>query len=103
MLLGTYCNTLTLVRFLELGLSVSCVCTKFPELNYVNDGTIQFEVQQPMIARDGPHPVDQPTHTYMMKHIEQRSLSAAFAIAAEALGLIGGTTLDGTQISSSCG
>nr|APQ35048.1 major capsid protein [Equid alphaherpesvirus 1] len=100
-LLGTYCNTLTLVRFLELGLSVSCVCTKFPELNYVNDGTIQFEVQQPMIARDGPHPVDQPTHTYMMKHIEQRSLSAAFAIAAEALGLIGGTTLDGTQISSS--
>ncbi|RXF43787.1 hypothetical protein EG864_14650, partial [Enterococcus faecalis] len=47
-LLGTYCSTLSLVRFLELGLSVACVCTKFPELSYVAEGTIQFEVQQPM-------------------------------------------------------
>ncbi|QBN85138.1 major capsid protein-like protein [Phocid alphaherpesvirus 1] len=100
-LLGTYCNTLTFVRFLELGLSVACVCTKFPELNYVNEGTIQFEVQQPMIARDGPHPVNQPIHNYMVKRIDRRSLSAAFAISSEALGLISGTNMDGTSISSS--
>ncbi|AQM74704.1 major capsid protein [Bovine alphaherpesvirus 5] len=99
-LLGTYCNTLTLVRFLELGLSVACVCTKFPELNYVNEGTIQFEVQQPMIARDGPHPVDQPVHNYMVKRINRRSLSAAFSIAAEALGLLAEEAADGTQVSS---
>ncbi|QBM10881.1 Major capsid protein [Caprine alphaherpesvirus 1] len=99
-LLGTYCNTLTLVRFLELGLSVACVCTKFPELNYVNEGTIQFEVQQPMIARDGPHPVDQPVHNYMVKRINRRSLSAAFSIAAEALGLLAEDGPDGTQVSS---
>ncbi|ASW27088.1 major capsid protein [Beluga whale alphaherpesvirus 1] len=99
-LLGVYCNTLTLVRFLELGLSVACVCTKFPELNYVNEGTIQFEVQQPMIARDGPHPVDQPVHNYMVKRIDRRSLSAAFSIAAEALGLISGSLMDGTRIAS---
>lgn len=99
-LLGTYCNTLTLVRFLELGLSVACVCTKFPELNYVHEGTIQFEVQQPMIARDGPHPVDQPVHNYMVKRINRRSLSAAFSIAAEALGLLAEEASDGTQVSS---
>ncbi|ACT88339.1 major capsid protein [Felid alphaherpesvirus 1] len=99
-LLGAYCNTLTFVRFLELGLSVACVCTKFPELNYVNEGTIQFEVQQPMIARDGPHPVNQPIHNYMAKRIDRRSLSAAFSIAAEALGLITETSIDGTHIST---
>ena len=99
-LLGTYCSTLSLVRFLELGLSVACVCTKFPELSYVAEGTIQFEVQQPMIARDGPHPADQPVHNYMIKRLDRRSLNAAFSIAVEALGLISGENLDGTHISS---
>ncbi|UJO49836.1 UL19 [anatid alphaherpesvirus 1] len=98
MLLGVYCNTLSLVRFLELGLSVACVCTRFPELTYVNDGTIQFETQQPMIARDGPHPADQPVHNYMTKSLDRRSLNAAFSIAAEALGLLSGVSFDGTQI-----
>nr|AEW89385.1 major capsid protein [Human alphaherpesvirus 3]AGC94529.1 mayor capsid protein [Human alphaherpesvirus 3]AKE13378.1 major capsid protein [Human alphaherpesvirus 3]AKG57933.1 ORF40 [Human alphaherpesvirus 3] len=100
-LLGTYCNTLNFVRFLELGLSVACICTKFPELAYVRDGVIQFEVQQPMIARDGPHPVDQPVHNYMVKRIHKRSLSAAFAIASEALSLLSNTYVDGTEIDSS--
>ncbi|AAG27215.1 major capsid protein [Cercopithecine alphaherpesvirus 9] len=100
-LLGTYCNTLNLLRFLELGLSVACVCTKFPELGYVRDGVIQFEVQQPMIARDGPHPLDQPVHNYMVKRIHKRSLSAAFSIASEALCLINKTHTDGTLIESS--
>ncbi|SCL76954.1 major capsid protein [Spheniscid alphaherpesvirus 1] len=99
MLLGTYCNTLTFVKFLELGLSVACVCTRFPELGYVNEGTIQFEVQQPMIARDGPHAADQPVHNYMTKRINRRSLQSAFVIAAEALGLLTAETFDGTRIS----
>ncbi|AFR32461.1 major capsid protein [Leporid alphaherpesvirus 4] len=99
-LLGAYCNTLSLVRFLELGLSVACVCTKFPEMAYLNEGRVQFEVQQPMIARDGPHPVEQPTHMYMSKVIDRRALNAAFAIATEALSLLSGEGLDGTRIST---
>ncbi|QPO25152.1 major capsid protein [Bovine alphaherpesvirus 2] len=99
-LLGAYCNTLSLVRFLELGLSVACVCTKFPEMAYMNEGRVQFEVQQPMIARDGPHPVEQPVHTYMSKIIDRRALTAAFTIASEALALLGGDAFDGTRISA---
>ncbi|ADO13809.1 major capsid protein [Saimiriine alphaherpesvirus 1] len=97
-LLGSYCNTLSFVRFLELGLSVACVCTKFPEIAYMNEGRIQFEVHQPMIARDGPHPVEQPVHHYMSKLIDRRALNAAFSIATEALALLTGEALDGTAI-----
>lgn len=89
-LLGSYCNTLSLVRFLELGLSVACVCTKFPELAYMNEGRVQFEVHQPLIARDGPHPIEQPTHNYMTKIIDRRALNAAFSLATEAIALLTG-------------
>ncbi|AMB16992.1 major capsid protein [Macropodid alphaherpesvirus 1] len=98
-LLGTYCSTLSLVRFLELGLSVACVCTKFPELGYTDEGMIQFEVHQPIIARDGPQQADQPIHHYMTKYLTRRSLNTAFTIAAEAMALLTGESLDGTQIS----
>ncbi|BAP00698.1 major capsid protein; VP5 [Pteropodid alphaherpesvirus 1] len=98
-LLGTYCNTLSWVRFLELGLSVACVCTKFPELAYMNEGRVQFEVHQPLIARDGPHPIEQPIHNYMTKLIDRRALNAAFTLATEALSLLTGEALDGTRIS----
>ncbi|AQS79197.1 major capsid protein VP5 [Ateline alphaherpesvirus 1] len=97
-LLGSYCNTLSFVRFLDLGLSVACVCTKFPEIAYMNEGRIQFEVHQPMMARDGPHPVDRPVHHYMTKLIDRRALNAAFSIATEALALLTGEALDGTAI-----
>ncbi|AID52721.1 major capsid protein [Falconid herpesvirus 1] len=100
MLLGTYCNTLSLVRFLETGLAVACVCTRAPDLAYMNEGTVQFEVQQPMIAREGPHPADQPVHNYMVKRVSRRSLNAAFVVAAEALGLLSEVSLDGTAIAS---
>uniref|UniRef100_A0AAU0K766 Major capsid protein n=1 Tax=Anatid alphaherpesvirus 2 TaxID=3080522 RepID=A0AAU0K766_9ALPH len=99
MLLGTYCNTLSLVRFLETGLAVACVCTRAPDLEYMREGTVQFEVQQPMIAREGPHPADQPQHNYMVKRVCRRSLNAAFVVAAEALGLLAETSLDGTAVS----
>lgn len=99
-LLGSYCNTLSLVRFLELGLSVACVCTKFPELAYMNEGRVQFEVHQPLIARDGPHPIEQPTHNYMTKIIDRRALNAAFSLATEAIALLTGEALDGTGISA---
>nr|AHM96067.1 major capsid protein [Papiine alphaherpesvirus 2] len=97
-LLGSYCNTLSLVRFLELGLSVACVCTKFPELAYMNEGRVQFEVHQPLIARDGPHPVEQPIHNYMTKLIDRRTLNAAFSLATEAIALLTGEALDGTRV-----
>lgn len=100
LLLGTYCNTLSLIRFLETGLSVACVCTRAPDLMYMREGTVQFEIQQPMIAREGPHPADQPIHTYMVKRLCRRSLSAAFVVAAEALALLSEVSLDGTAIST---
>ncbi|BAB16527.1 UL19 protein [Gallid alphaherpesvirus 3] len=99
-LLGTYCNTLSLIRFLETGLSVACVCTRAPDLLYMREGTVQFEIQQPMIAREGPHPADQPLYTYMVKRVCKRSLSAAFVVAAEALALLSEVSLDGTAISN---
>ncbi|QOD40186.1 MCP [Macropodid alphaherpesvirus 2] len=97
-LLGTYCNTLSLVRFLELGLSVACVCTKFPELGYTAEGMVQFKVHQPVMARSGPQQAEQPLHHYMTKFITRRSLSATFTISAEAMSLLTGESLDGTQI-----
>ncbi|AAG45756.1 UL19 major capsid protein [Meleagrid alphaherpesvirus 1] len=98
-LLGTYCNTLSLIRFLETGLSVACICTRAPDLMYMREGTVQFEIQQPMIAREGPHPADQPVHNYMVKRVCRRSLNAAFVVAAEALALLSEVSLDGTAIS----
>nr|CAA91200.1 major capsid protein [Gallid alphaherpesvirus 2] len=99
-LLGTYCNTLSLIRFLETGLSVACICNGgAPDLMYMREGTVQFEIQQPMIAREGPHPADQPVHNYMVKRVCRRSLNAAFVVAAEALALLSEVSLDGTAIS----
>lgn len=81
---------LSLVRFLELGLSVACVCTKFPELAYMNEGRVQFEVHQPLIAATARTPSSNPHTITMTKIIDRRALNAAFSLATVAIALLTG-------------
>ncbi|AEB97339.1 major capsid protein [Gallid alphaherpesvirus 1] len=98
-LLGSYFNTLTLTNFLETGLSVACICVKFPELRYADRGIIQFVVANPMIARSDCEVPSRPSFTYISKRWSRTTLSSSLVICAPALGLLSGESLDGTEIS----
>ncbi|AHA93344.1 Major capsid protein [Chelonid alphaherpesvirus 5] len=98
MLLGSYCNALTLVKFLETGLSVACICVKYPELDYTNKATVQFKIILPSIARSNLENAEKPTYLYMTKQIERDNLRAVFSISSLALRHLLRETEDGTAL-----
>ncbi|QEG54039.1 Major capsid protein [Cacatuid alphaherpesvirus 2] len=99
-LLGSYFNTITLANFLESSLSIACICVRFPELKYADDGIVQFVVANPMIARSDCEVPSRPTFTYVSKKWSKTTLTSSLSICASALELLNDEELDGTEISS---
>ncbi|AIU39276.1 major capsid protein [Testudinid alphaherpesvirus 3] len=99
MLIGSYCNALTLVKFLETGLSVACMCVKYPELDYTNKGAIQFKVILPSMAKSNLEAAEKPTYLFITKNLERSNLRSCFTISNEACALLLGERDDGTRLS----
>nr|WPS63835.1 MAG: putative major capsid protein [Ardenna herpesvirus] len=99
-LLGSYFNTITLSHFLETGLSIACICVKFPELKYAEDGVVQFVVANPMIARSDCEVPSRPSYTYVTKKWSRTTLTSSLSICGPALDLLTGEALDGTEIAN---
>ncbi|AAQ73726.1 ICP5 [Psittacid alphaherpesvirus 1] len=99
-LLGSYFNTITLSHFLETGLSIACICVKFPELKYAEDGIVQFVVANPMIARSDCEVPSRPSYTYVTKKWSRTTLTSSLSICGPALELLTGDALDGTEIAN---
>lgn len=98
-LLGGYCNALTLVKFLETGLSVACMCVKYAELDYTRHGDIEFKVILPSIAKSNLDAATKPTYLFVTKRISRETLRATFTITNEAIRLLTGDSLDETKLS----
>lgn len=99
-LLGSYFNTITIANFLETGLSIACICVKFPELKYADDGVVQFVVANPMIARSDCEVPSRPSYTYVTKKWSKTTLTSSLSICGPALELMNGDAIDGTEIAN---
>lgn len=102
-LLGGYCSGMSLVKFLETGLSVAAICIEYPDLDRTRTGVIQLRRGVPSIAQGGTKCGGSARWVHISRKIDKFHLCSNFDIQYEALKYISQLTLDPTPIDAVSG